>query len=274
MDFFSSPPASELGSWDNVIEKSLKPVVYYHIPVLLACYYITFFSLGWYTGWTGLKLQKLAGQLSMYPAFFTLVYTSHRTIMDPSFWSLESDKRFNGTSEICDLFANFYIATNIVQAMGQIQTEKPPLLYQLMVHHVLSIACYWGGFYFDRFRWWTAFAGACEITNIFLVPVFASKEYFPEWRKETWFLYNSTLLWWSFVTHRLVLFPVWLGLWVYDRQYIHGDEPLHWFEFLVYPITVFGLLVLSTIWFFQIDRGLKKQRIIYYEAQLARKKNV
>jgi len=259
-----------VGSWERVLAQCVKPVLMY-IPMLMACYGISILILKRYTDWSGIKLQKLAGSLSMYPPFLVMIFTSHATILDPTFWS-STGARFEHSSYYCDVFANFYIATNIVQAIGQIQTEKPPLLYQLMAHHVLSVACYAAGFYFDRFRWWTAFAGCCEITNLFLVPVFASKEFFPEWRKETWFLWNSRLLWLTFITHRLILFPCWLTLWVWDRLQhaaaLSTDvDGIHWMEGVVYPVTILGLFILSSIWFVQIDRGLKKQMVVYLDAK-------
>lgn len=256
------------GSWANVWEQSCLPVLRY-IPMITACYGVSFFLLQKYTGWSGLKLQKLAGSLSMYPPILVLVYTSHLATFDSKFWT-SGAIRFQDSDEWTDLFANFYIATNIVQAIGQVQTEKPPLLYQLMAHHVLSVACYTAGFYFDRFRWWTAFAGTCEITNLFLIPVFACKEFFPEWRKEKWFLWNSRLLWLTFITHRLILFPCWLGLWVKDRLEAAAkeeDDNIHWMEGVIYPVTILGLFILSCIWFMQIDRGLKKQLVVYMEAK-------
>ena len=192
--------------------------------------------------------------------------------LNTGYWGLENGTvRQQQSDAWCDLFANFYIAVNIVQALGQIQTEKPPLLYQLMAHHVLSIFCYAGGFYFDRYRWWTTLAGCCELTNLFLVPVFLSKDYFPQWRKETWFLWNSRLLWWTFVSHRLVLFPCFLGLWFWDRlQVAPNASAIHWVEGTVYPLTILGLFLLSILWFLQIDRGLRKQTAIYLEAQKER----
>ena len=255
-------------SWDRVVDDCLYPVFRYYVPMLLACYGLTVFLAKQLTDWKGLKLQKLAGSLSMYPAFFVLVATSHLTLMDSQFWTWDYNNRMRQTSVACDVFCNFYIAANIVQALGQIQTEKPPLLYQLMAHHVLSVAAYMSSFYFDRYRWWTALAGSCEITNLFLVPVFACKEFFPEWKKQTWYMWNTRLLWITFVTHRLVLFPCWLGLWFYDRwqSAINGDK-IHWVEGTAYPGIIFGLLILSMVWFAMIDRGLKKQSIAYKEAQ-------
>lgn len=263
------------GSWENVMEKSAKPVCFVYIPALLLCYAVTFFSLRQLTTWRGLKLEKLAGQLSQYPAFFVLIVTSHLAAFDREFWTFDWSVRFHNSDHVADMFANFYIATNIVQGIGQIQTEKPPLLYQVMAHHVLSIACYGSGFYFDRFRWWTTLAGCCEFTNLFLLPVFASKEFFPEWREQLWFLWNSRLLWITFITHRLILFPVWLIWWARDRWMAAQEEEfedIHWMEGTVYPVTILGLLMLSIIWFIQIDRGLKKQLVVYTEAQKNKKK--
>lgn len=269
--FFGSARISDdavVGSWERVLQECVRPVLCY-IPFLLASYAVTRLLLQRFTDWRGLKLQKLAGQLSMYPAFFVLIYTSHATMLDHRFWHRDSyHYRFRHSALECDVFANFYIATNIVQAIGQLQTEKPPLLYQLMAHHVLSVACYTAGFYFDRFRWWTAFAGCCEITNVFLVPVFACKEYFPQWRKQRWYLWNTRLLWLTFVTHRLVLFPCWLGLWIWDRWRAARDgEVIHWVEGVIYPMTISGLLLLSVVWFKTIHRGLKKQLAEYEGAK-------
>jgi hypothetical protein len=268
--FFGSSRVSE-GSWERVMQECLRPVVVLYIPMILAWYGLTVLLLKRQTTWRGLKLQKLAGSLSMYPAFIVLIYTSHATMLDHRFWTVAYDQRLHKSAYECDVFANFYIATNVVQAIGQLQTEKPPLLYQLMAHHVLSVTCYAAGFYFDRFRWWTAFAGCCEITNLFLVPAFACKEYFPEWRRQTWYLWNSRLLWSTFITHRLVLFPCWLGLWIWDRWRAAAtsldEEDIHWVEGVIYPSTVLGVLILSVTWFRAIDRGLKKQRVVYMQAK-------
>ncbi|CAB9519900.1 expressed unknown protein [Seminavis robusta] len=262
----------DTGSWEKVVENCVKPVLCY-IPLLLACYFMTLFALQQVTDWKGLKLQRIAGQLSMYPSFLVLIFTSHVATLDSDFWGWDGNARFQSSSYWCDLFANMYIAVNLVQAMGQIQTEKPPLLYQLMAHHVFSVFCYSSGFYFDRFRWWTTLAGCCELTNLFLVPVFLSKDYFPEWRKERWFLYSSRLLLFTFLTHRMVLFPIWLGLWFWDRIHADPSVPIHWVEGTFYPVTILGLFLLSIMWLVQIHRGLEKQTRIYLQAQEERQKS-
>jgi len=200
--------------------------------------------------------------LSMYPAFFALIWSSHATLMESIFWQ-GPEQRMTSSSAGCDFFASLYIATNLVQAIGQLQTESGPLLWQLMAHHVMSIFCYGCGFYFDRFRFWTAFGGASEITNLCLVPVQAAKE-LPEIRKQTWYKWNAWGLLVLFITHRLVLFPAWLWLWTSDRMALVQKMPpneqnqIHWLEGMVYPGTVLGLIVLSLIWFKQIVQGVRK----------------
>ena len=183
--FGSSSVQAPDHAWERLLHQCVYPTLTY-IPPLLALYAVSVWLLQRYTDWKGLKLQKLAGQLSMYPAFFVLIWYSHATLLhDGYFWHLDQYRLRQETSTTeCDIFANLYIACNIVQALGQIQTERAPLVYQLLGHHVLSILCYASGFYFDRFRWWTAFAGVCELTNVFLVPVFACKEYFAQWKVE------------------------------------------------------------------------------------------
>ena len=50
------------------------------------------------------------------------------------------------------------------------------------------------------------------------------------------------------------------------------DSPMmniHWMEGVVYPVTILGLLVLSTMWFLMIDKGVRKQQAAYYAAQEA-----
>jgi hypothetical protein len=265
--------------WKNCIVDVLK-----YIPLLLLCYGISLFYIKRkHPKWSSLQQEKVAGAISMYPALFLLIYTSHYTIFieENQFYGLSSDKinaRTYESSSTCDIFANLYIATNIVQAIGQIQTENPPLVYQLMVHHFISVVCYISSFYFDRLRWWATLAGCCEITNLFLIPVVLCKEFFPSWTTHYWYLWNSRLLYVTFVTHRLILFPCWLCLWYYDRWYstiisfnINDNETtasstIHLWEGILYPSTIVGLLMLSIIWFTMISHILRKQTMAYKQA--------
>jgi hypothetical protein len=142
-------------------------------------------------GLTGLKLQRLAGFVGMWPFFVCMVYYAHVGTYDIFFNGAEA--RTYDSSAASERFAFIYISSNIVAAMGQLQTESHPLLTQLMAHHVLSLFCFGAGFYFDRFRFWMAFAGCCEVTNLFLVPVFAAKE-MPHFKKQAWYKVNGVCL--------------------------------------------------------------------------------
>ena len=43
--------------------------------------------------------------------------------------------------------------------------------------------------------------------------------------------------------------------------------PVHWMEGTVYPLTILGLLVLSSIWFQMISHGVVKQQEAYRHAR-------
>jgi hypothetical protein len=259
-------------AWDYVWKNSVVDVLRY-LPLLVGWYGLCLLFIKTnYSHWPSLQQEKVAGSISMYPAFVVLIVTSHFTAFaDPTFVDRDGiaslgsvQARTDASTSLCDVFANLYIATNIVQAMGQIQTERPPLLHQLMAHHVVSVLCYVSGFYFNRFRYWTSMAGCCEITNLFLIPVYLCKEFFPSWRSRYWYLWNTRLLYATFITHRLLLFPCWLLLWYYDRW--NSPTVIHIWEGVLYPSTVIGLLLLSTLWFRTISRGLAKQAIEYHRA--------
>lgn len=201
-------------------------------------------------GLEGLRLKRLAGFISMYPfivimCIFAHCGTWHHVATQAS--------RVSDSNGHIDNFAILYIASNVVQALGQVQTESGLFLCQLMAHHILSIGCFTGGFYFDRLRFWTALAGLCEVTNLFLVWVFVAKEA-PYIKKHRWYALNGVMLWITFVVYRLVLFPIWLYMWYSDQM----PATLHPFEKYGYPATIWGLLVLSTLWFRQVHNGLKK----------------
>lgn len=87
---------------------------------------------------------------------------------------------------------------------------------------------------------------------------------------KTWYLWNCRALYWTFVSHRLVLFPCWLALWMHDRWMAAQDDklvPVHYMEGTVYPLTIVGLLALSTIWFQMIGNGIAKQQEAYNQAR-------
>ena len=113
------------------------------------------------TSLRGIPLQRIAGYVSQYPFFMIMVYYAHAGTMDMIHEGAKERALMSSAS--IDTFCCLYIASNIVAALGQIQTESGALLIQLMIHHALSITCFSLGFAFDRFRFWTAFAGCCEV---------------------------------------------------------------------------------------------------------------
>ena len=99
-----------------------------------------------------------------------------------------------------------------------------------------------------------AFAGCCELTNLFLVPIFAAKE-LPQIKDQMWYKINGLLLWVTFVTHRFVLFPVWLYMWYEDVKVNQfGDH--HPLEEWGYSFTIASLLALSIVWFVKIHKAV------------------
>jgi len=207
----------------------------------------------------GIKLERLAGFVGLYPFFMLMVYYSHT-----GSWAhfAAGASRSTESNADSDTFICLYLAGNIMQAIGQSQTESGVLLWQLMAHHALSIFCFGLGFYFDRFRFFCAFAGMCETTNLFLVPVFAAKE-IPSIKVHTWYKVNGVLLWSTFMIYRGLLFPIWLYIWYQEAQPVDT----HPIEKYLYPITVVLLLVLSGAWFVQIHKGVVKVMTPgYYEA--------
>ena len=153
---------------------------------------------------SNIRHKRLAGYIGIYPFYILQVYYAHLGTIEIIGDGLDKNL---ASSTGCDVFSYLYIASNLVAAIGQIQTERGELLVQLMIHHVISIVAMSAGFYFDRFRFWSAFAGLCEVTNLFLVPIFAAKE-FPIIKTHKWYKANSVLLYATFLTHRFGLFPM------------------------------------------------------------------
>merc|ERR1712078_750644 len=72
---------------------------------------------------------------------------------------------------------------------------------------------------------------------------------------------NGVFLWLTFVIFRLVLFSHCLrSLWVDSRDHPAVTvDTITTFEYLLYPTTNVLLLVMSTVWFVGITKGMLKQ---------------
>jgi len=238
-----------VGSFDN-LAPAYWPVAWWcalMVPAYLVATAVLRFGVGLPPG---LKLERLAGYVGMYPFFVAMVYYSHAGCW--THWSAGLD-RVNESDANCNTFVCLYIASNIIAAIGQARTESGTLLWQLMAHHALSIFCFGTSYYFDRYWFYCAFAGVCETTNLFLVPVFASKE-IPWIKAQGWFKVNSVLLMVTFIVHRFVLFPVWLYMWFTEPQ----PADMHPVEKYMYPCVMLFVLLLSCAWFSLLVKGFIK----------------
>ena len=106
-------------------------------------------------------------------------------------------------------------------------------------------------------------ASSQQVTNLFLVPIFAAKE-MPIIKTHAWYKCNVVLLYSTFILYRGCLFPAWLYVW-----YVVDPKPanLHWVE-QGYGITVLAIAILSVIWFASIHRGAVNLFTPgYYDAQ-------
>jgi len=238
------------GSYEN-LKNCFEPTLKWAV-VEVVCYLVTNGIMRLMGFKEGLRLQRLAGYCGLYPIFALMVYYAHLGVMDT--FRLGPEARAFENSDNGETFMYLYLSSNIVAAAGQIQTEKGALLWQLMGHHALSLICFGAGFWFDRFRFWSVFAGCCEMTNLFLVPVFAAKE-MPHIKEQTWYKINGVFLWVTFVTHRFVMFPIWLYVWYSDMKELNVGN-MHPLEKFGYPFTIAALFVLSGIWFIRIHKGV------------------
>uniref|UniRef100_A0A7S3V0G7 TLC domain-containing protein n=1 Tax=Aplanochytrium stocchinoi TaxID=215587 RepID=A0A7S3V0G7_9STRA len=161
-----------------------------------------------------------------------------------------------------------------------------------VIHHCFCIAVYGCGYINDKCHFWGAFTAMCEITNVFLtflelymsskrkgevqiymhdvVPHPKKKMVIHQKQKQNYrlsnktrlFKTNSVLLCLSYAIFRIILFPVFLGLWLYDvyshpeMTWKHPDMGL--MERYMYPFTAMLMLVLSINWFFPIYNGMLK----------------
>jgi len=127
----------------------------------------------------------------------------------------------------------------------------------MTVHHVVSIICYGGAIATLRMHWWACLDGCCEVTTIFLnnLLLFRAMDY-----KGVFNSLNGVCLWLSFIVFRLVLFSYWLYQFYMDVSN-YPDETIRkttLFERTVYPCTTILLLLMSTLWFGSITKGMLK----------------
>jgi len=141
---------------------------------------------------------------------------------------------------------------------------NPIAQLQTLGHHIFSAVAYYGALHFHRF-WFTAvMAGLSEMSTIFLNNVLLCKmSYWREWVDQNASIFlvgNGVSLWLCFIIFRLCLFPLTIGIFIYD-VYLSGHDSVKGttrFEAIFYPLVLLGLFLLSAVWFQKINKGFQK----------------
>eukprot|EP01065_Artemidia_motanka_P030048 TRINITY_DN36074_c0_g1_i1.p1 TRINITY_DN36074_c0_g1~~TRINITY_DN36074_c0_g1_i1.p1 ORF type:complete len:340 (+),score=112.26 TRINITY_DN36074_c0_g1_i1:94-1113(+) len=159
------------------------------------------------------------------------------------------------------LFLTLYVAKTLVHLPILWLTDLRPKQRWMMVgHHTLSIVAYFNSVHTGRCAFYACLDGMCEVSTVFLTILYIFKETKSENTFKLLYKLNGFCLWLSFVVFRMALFPYWLYLFASDLQenwevtWVRGN----YIELFLYPFTTVFLLVLSTLWFIPITRGLKK----------------
>ena len=175
--------------------------------------------------------------------------------------------------------------------------KKAPIgQIQLLGHHIFSMIAYGSALYFHRcerassapcapliclllwgrFWFFAVMAGLSEMSTIFLNNVLLCKTiYWKAWMEANanWFLvFNGVMLWACFIVFRLILFPLTIGIFLYDVL-LSGHpavEGTTLYETIFYPSVLFGLFLLSLAWFSKIHKGFVKAA--FGESKAAEKK--
>lgn len=172
--------------------------------------------------------------------------------------------RWHGVTPASFYFMLLYVTrmTTHMPIQWVVLQSDPKLRLQMTAHHLLSVFCFGNALVTTRMHFWANFDGCCEFSTVFLNMVFGFKWVFPK-DPPTCFIAQSltgVMLWIGFVVFRLILFPMWLWMFYQD---ITTDPEESWdtvttMERFLYPSVTLFLLVLSTIWFVPITKGLLK----------------
>mmetsp|Transcript_27615 Transcript_27615/g.95435 ORF Transcript_27615/g.95435 Transcript_27615/m.95435 type:complete len:202 (-) Transcript_27615:162-767(-) len=154
-----------------------------------------------------------------------------------------------------------YVAVQVVSVFVE-GAQDQPLSKKLMTlaHHVVSTVAYLSGLLDTRCHFYATAGGLSETSTIFLEGLLLSRH--PVWapwftKNAPWFgPLNGCLLWLSFIIFRLVLFPVLVATFFYDRW----TAPVEISEgmgaaFYAYPAVLAFLFFLSAAWFQKIHKG-------------------
>lgn len=128
--------------------------------------------------------------------------------------------RWAGVSPYALEYLRVYIATNVVDIANEFiiarqEGKSATTTIPMLVHHIMSVMGYSMTLKSRQLLFWGAAAGLCEITNLFLVPIYITKMYkgsqLGQWMLknfETLVLACGFFLWLTFIIFRISLFPM------------------------------------------------------------------
>mmetsp|Transcript_37205 Transcript_37205/g.72131 ORF Transcript_37205/g.72131 Transcript_37205/m.72131 type:complete len:181 (-) Transcript_37205:241-783(-) len=132
-----------------------------------------------------------------------------------------------------------------------------------MLHHGLSVLLFGYGVFTPRMHFFASLDCLCEVATIPLNNLHLWQAFrLPKTERPLKYLYigNGLLLWTMYLVFRVILFPMWFVYYVHDI-YLRPEiswNTLNGFEKVFsWSVNLF-LLVISFIWFREINKGLLK----------------
>ena len=133
---------------------------------------------------------------------------------------------------------------------------------QMVGHHALSFVAIGSGLVLKRSNFWACWAVCSELSTPFLNLVMAIKLFGGNKTplQNTCHTCAGAGLWLCYIPFRMALFPYWLKLWFEDLATYPAETSAisSLFELYFFPAVIVFLLVLSTVWFVAITKGLWK----------------
>lgn len=177
----------------------------------------------------------------------------------PAFGTFE--ERWFGTTEANRWCMVLYCTKTGFDMVAQLLTlgDANSKRIEMLAHHAISTAAIAHGIHSGYCGFFASLAIISEISTIFLNAVMSIKLFTGERTKTQRFLVavNGLLLWLSYITCRLLVFPFWLWLFLTDAA-AHDVSAVSPIQLVMYPLSTASMLVLSLYWFLLITRGLQK----------------
>ena len=136
----------------------------------------------------------------------------------------------------------------------------------MSLHHALSGFAYALSLLVTkRFAWFGCFDGLCEISTLMLTLLFVAKDGLLGTNSVSKLMTSifGLLLWLTYLVFRIALFPTWFYLFFADYATVRASGALksnaqNPLEANFYISTNVVLLVLSSVWFYSITKGMLK----------------